>query len=389
MDKKILRQLNYRLIWNQFLKKPSGGKDSMVTVSDGLCGVNSQNFRDSYMSYWSRTTRFTEKKLLSSFKPNGVLSRTWTVRGTVHTFPTRDYEVHVFGSPVERYLMSHDRYARQLGVPNRQGRIAHLYEPLLDEIGKEKVTTEFVHNFLAVQLEKLGIKGKQKLERGWTSEKTMGVTWNGLYELSYLGMLSNAGRKGSGNLWTSTRHWLGRELSDQDPKVNARKLLLKYIDRYGPVTLKDIAYWTGHKVSFLTEMLSELKGEINSDTFPGSNEIYYLTEELQEYNSRSPHIIILPRFDSLIMGYSDKSRILDHRFLDRISVKAGVINPTILVNGFVQGVWRKNVKGKTMGITVELFRKVNDRDMKKISEKFSDFSSYEGMDADIRFRLPG
>lgn len=385
LDRNTLRKLNSRLIFSQFLKKSANGKSSLVDVSDALCGVNSQNFRDSYMSYWTRSTGFSENKLVSSIKPRGELSRTWTVRGTVHTFPTTDYKVHVFGSPVEKFLKSNDRYAKQLGVPDRETRIRKLYEPLLDEIGGSKVTTDFVHNFISDRLDSMGLKGRQKLERGWSSEKIMGPTWRGIHELSYLGLLSNAGRRGSGNLWMSTKHWLGYEPSDWNFYGNAKELVKKYIEKYGPVTIQDIAYWTGHKMSTLVEILADLKPEINNEQINDSLDKYYLTEEMESDYPPPPHIIVLPRFDSLIMGYRNKSRILDHDFLDRVSIQAGIIMPTILVDGFVKGVWSKSTKGKTLNISVEPFKKFTDRNMKTLERKFSKFAIHEGLNLNLKF----
>lgn len=385
LDKKILRKLNSRLISTQFLKKSAGGKSSLVDISDALCGVNSQNFRDSYMSYWTRSTSFSEKKLVSSIRPRGDLSRTWTVRGTVHTFPTSDYKVHVFGSPVERFLKSFDRYAKQLGVPDREARINRLYEPLLDEIGNKRVTTDYVHNFISDQLDRMGLKGRQELERGWSSEKLMGPTWTGIYELSYLGLISNAGREGSGNMWMSTRHWLGTEVGEPDFYGNATELIKKYIDRYGPVTLQDISYWTGHRVSTLNEVIKGLKGEINQEKVDGSSQPYFFMEELESDYPPPPHIAVLPRFDSLIMGYKDKTRILDHAYLDRISVQAGVIMPTILVNGFVQGVWKKKQSGKTLRITIDTFKKFSDKNKKAVENKFLKFAEHGELKLELKY----
>ncbi len=315
----------------------------------------------------------------------GDLSRTWTVRGTVHTFPTKDYSVHVFGSPVERALQSYDRYAKQLGVPEREIRIRKLYEPLLDEIGKRKVTTDFVHNFISDQLENMGLKGRRKLERGWSSEPIMGPAWRGIYELSYLGLLSNAGRKGSGNLWMVTKHWLGHELGDPNYYGNSKELVSRYITRYGPVTLKDIAYWTGHRISALKQILEGLKGEISHESVGGSSEQHYFADEPEKDYPKPPHIIILPRFDSLIMGYQDKSRILNHDHLGRISIQAGIIMPTVLIDGFAKGIWKKGIKGKTLNITVEPFEKFSDRSKKAMERKFAGFAGHEGLTLNLKF----
>lgn len=386
MDKGTLRKLNSRLLFQQNLSRPARGATPLVTVSDSCCGINSQNFRDSYMSFWSRSSGFTEEKLNSSIGPGGTLSRTWTVRGTVHTFPTKDYSVYVFGSPVERYLNAHDRYARQLGLPNREGRIRLLYEPLLDEMGNEKVSTDFVISYISTRLEEMGIKSQRHLSRGWSTEKILGPIWEGVTEMSYMGLLSNAGRKGSGNLWMSTKHWLGSELKEPDFEESASKLVKKYIEKYGPVTLKDIAYWTGHKIEFLKKILEKIRPEIQYEKNGGSSQFHYFVEKMDEDIPRPPSAIILPRFDSLIMGYSDKSRFLNPQFKDVVSAKAGVIKPTILLDGFVQGIWTKEKRGRSLRITVAQFRKFPQRSMKAVERKFTRFADHENLNLELKFR---
>ena len=386
IDKSILRKLNSKVIFTQCLVKSATGSASLVEVSDALCGVNSQNFRDSYMTYWARASGFNEKKLISSIKPSGALSRTWTVRGTVHTFPTRDYSTHVFGGPVERALKAHDRYARQLGLPaSRLERVKRLYGPLLDEIGNSKVSTDFVNQFISSRLEEMGIRGQRALSRGWSKERIMGPTWEGVMEMSYMGILSNAGRKGSGNLWMSTRHWLGSSFKHPDYAESATSLVKKYIQNYGPVTFSDIAYWTGHRKDFLKPILEDLESDIKILNLGETREKYYSIDELDSDYQKPPHALILPRFDSLMMSYLDKSRLFDPKFKQVVSAKAGIINPTILLDGFVQGIWRKEQKGKKLKITVVTFRKFSNRSKKAVEAKFAKYASHLELEPDLRY----
>ncbi len=384
LNKETLRKLNSKLIFTQYLTKSVSGDTSLIEVSDALCGVNSQNFKDSYMTYWARTSGFSEKKLLSGFKPGGTLSRSWTVRGTVHTFPTRDYLTHVFGGPAERALKAHDRYARQLGVPDRVARIKRLYEPLLDEMGQSMVSTDFVNQFISSKLEEMGIKGTMALTRGWTKERTDGPTWEGIMEMSYLGILTNAGRKGSGNLWMSTKNWLGTNDLEPSYKESATSLVKNYIKNYGPVTFSDIAYWTGHRKDFLKSILEDLRTDIQIIDI-GDHSSYYTMEELESDYEKPPHAIILPRFDSLMMSYLDKSRLMDLKFKEVVSAKAGIINPTILLDGFVQAIWRKGQKGKKVKISVKTFGKFSDNSKKAVEKKFEKYGNHLDLTPEISY----
>lgn len=388
IDKPALKKLNSRIISNQCLARSAKRSSSLVEISDALCGVNSQNYSDSYMSYWARNLSFSKDKLDSNLQPGGALSRTWTVRGTVHTFPSKNYNTYVFGSPVERYLKDWDRYAKQLNLPIQEDRVKLIYEPLLDAMGKTTVTTKFLLDFISDRLEEMGIKGRRSLKRGWSSDRVHGPTWAGQQEMSYMGLIANAGRKGSGNLWMNLKHWLGYGYREPDPGEASAKLLLRYIENYGPVTLQDMKYWTGHKTVFLNEKLKEIRSEINADIISGTSKKYYFVDETENDIPKPPHVIVLPRFDSLIMGYYDKSRIMRPQFKDRVSVKAGVIRPTVLLNGFVQAVWKKEIKGKKLRVTVEPFKKLEARDVKAVESGFLKFSEHEELNLEVNFDRP-
>ena len=126
MKGSTLKELNSRLLCSQFLSERARGSESLVQIASGCCGINSQNLSDSFLSFWARSASFSDQALTKEMGPGGDLLRMWTVRCTVHTFPARDYYTNVFGSPRDRVLSSHDRYARQLGLPGREERIRML-----------------------------------------------------------------------------------------------------------------------------------------------------------------------------------------------------------------------------------------------------------------------
>ena len=380
-----LRTLNRRLLSSQLLIKKARGKSSLISITEACSGINSQNFRDSFLSFWARAGSFSDKALLSGFKPKGDLSRTWTVRGTVHTFPSKDYYTHVFGSPRDRILASHDRYARQLGLPERQRRIELLYEPLLDEIKEEMVTKDFIGKFMAEKLGRLGLKGYMKLDRGWTSEATHGPTWTGIAEMSYLGLLSNAGRIGSGNRWMSTAHWLKSGTKVPDVDDCALKLVSSYIENYGPVSFSDIVYWTGHRKGDMSRIINSIRGNLVVDKFDNSDEEYFSLGNQYEGATPPPKVIILPRFDSLMMGHSDKSRFMSPERRNKVFISAGIINPTILLNGFVAGTWRKEGRKRGLGIHAAIFEEIGPSDRMAIEEKFSEYGDYLKSDVSVTF----
>ena len=384
MDKEVLKVLNRRLLASLNLTSKDGGVDSLIHIARSCVGINSQNLKDSYSSFWARAQKFSDSSLDGEMKPGGGLARTWTVRGTVHTFPSSDYYTHVFGSPRDRALSRHDSYARQLGLPQREDRTNIFYLPLLDEMGGEAVTSSYIGEFISEKLTKMGIKGRRHLSRGWSNETKYGPTWEGLMEMSYLGLIVNAGKKGSSSLWMSTEKWLKGRQKSPDPGECARDLIRLYIEKYGPVKLADIVYWTGHRKRDVQNAIDAIGTDLNKEMINGEGNPYYSLDMSEDYEE-PPRAIILPRFDSLVMGHSDKSRIMPVDKRERIITSTGIINPTVLIDGFIEGTWRKEKTGKVTTATVTSFRELSSQEKASVKEKFGEYAEYLDTKMKVKF----
>ena len=342
MNRRTLRMLNKKLLQMQCLSNKIRGSESVIKVSEACCGINSQDFKESLSSYWTRIENIKDKDFFSELKPKKGLVRTWTVRSTMHTIPSKDYYMYIFGSGRNKILSRYDRYARQLGIPRREVRVESLYQPLLDNIKGEAVTSNYIKQFMIDRLDGLGLASRAELRRGWTSQPTFGPSWIGITEMSYLGFLVSAGREGSESLWMNTSDYLNLGRSMPDPEDCTIKLVSEYIQRYGPVTRSDIAYWNNGLFSKeVDNCLRVLEKDLTQEHFQGSKETYYSYGRNSEETVEPPKVIILPEFDSIVMGYKDKSRFLSKENLKNVSRPQGNIRRTILLDGFISATWVK------------------------------------------------
>ncbi len=222
LDPSVLRGLNRRLLGSQYLSRRASGPRAVVKVAEAVCGINSQDLQESVSSFWARIDGFRDSDLTSELRPKGGLVRTWTVRSTMHTIPSKDYWVHVFGGPGRRFQPWFDRTAKKRGIPDRDFRIRFLYQPFLDHIKGRTVTSSELKQFMVERLAQHGLRSKMKLQRGWSSTPTHGPSWTGMSEMSYLGLLVSAGRKGSEGLWMSSADYLG--LSETFPILKSALL---------------------------------------------------------------------------------------------------------------------------------------------------------------------
>jgi hypothetical protein len=383
MDDGTLRSLNNKLLASQFLTQRARDPEAIVKVAEACCGINSQDFLESFDSFWSRVDHFQDSKLLSELRPKGGLVRTYTVRGTMHTIPSKDFWIHVRGSPYRRFASMIDRVAERRGLPERSFRTEKLYEPFLNRIKGRSATTNEIKNFMVGRLDELGFKGKMKLMRGWSSTPSYGPAWTGIAEMAYMGLIVNTGRKGSESLWMSAKDWFGSKQKIPDTGDCMVQLVRKYIESYGPVSLQDITYWTFLLKSDVVKALEALKEDLTVESF-GSKQEYYSIER-DDVSAPVPNVIILPEFDSLMMGYKDKSRFLANDHLKKIFWGLGGIHRTILVDGFVSAFWKRKKSNKEMMIDVKALRDLTQREKRSIDEAFQSYAEYKETSGHVQF----
>jgi hypothetical protein len=357
-----------------------------VRVAEACCGVNSQDYMESFSSFWARIGRFRDSDLTAEFGPKGGLVRIRTVRGTMHTIPSKDYWIHLFGSPgYRRFLSLYDRAARKRGIGDRDFRIRYLYQPLLDHLNGRAVTANEVTHFIVDKLEHHGIRSRMKLQRGWSSQATIGPSWTGIGEMSSLGLMISAGRRGSETLWASTADWLDTKRRPSNPEECYVDLIRKYIENYGPVTRDDIVYWTFLLTKDVDRAIGSLRKDLTVENFGTKQEYFSVNGEVKRLDD-PPEAIVLPEFDGLLMGHKDKSRYLDKSHVKRVFWGLGGIHRTILLDGFAGAIWKRKKTNKEMVVDIIPLRPLTGTEKSSIEEEFARYADYRATKISTNFR---
>ena len=370
---------------SQYLSRKASGPRAVVKVAEACCGMNSQDLLESYSSFWARVSGFRDSDLTSELRPKGGLVRTWTVRSTMHTIPTKDYWVYVFGGPGRRFQQWFDRTAKKRGIPDRDFRIRFLYHPFLDHIKGRAATSKEVKQFMIERLTQHGLRSRMKLQRGWSSKPTHGPSWTGMSEMSYLGLLVSAGRRGSESLWMRSTDYVASPRRLPDPEKCTVELVRKYIEHYGPVTREDIVYWSFLRKDQVDPALDSLKKELTKENF-GSREEYFSFGEDSGEAVEPLGVVILPEFDSLMMGYKDKSRFLSRGRIKNVFGSFAAVNRTILLDGFVAATWKRKKNRSGLLVNVSPLRPLKAGEKRSIEEEFANYAEYQGTEISAEFK---
>ncbi len=124
-----------------------------------------------------------------------------------------------------------------------------------------------------------------------------------------------------------------------DESEAIRELVRRYIGAYGPVTLDDVAWWTGIAKEKCRRALTDLGGEVEAVEVEG------WSGPLMQIAGAAPHdlddhVKALPLLDPYVQGYRDRNRFLDAELHDHVYDGGGNSSATVVHRGRVIGVWQ-------------------------------------------------
>ncbi|MET7599103.1 winged helix DNA-binding domain-containing protein [Streptomyces sp. NPDC004082] len=222
-----------------------------------------------------------------------------------------------------------------------------------DAMLRQRVLGTYRRELAAVDLEELAEAGRSVMSDGRPRSpselaKALATRWPepGLRPLSEMlvaallpmvqmpprGLWKEKG--GVRNVMIST--WLGREIdplpSDTDDPVG-QALVRRYLAAYGPAASSDLRAWCG--LAGLPAAVAALRAELISFRDGRGRELLDLPDAPRPDPDTPVPVRFLPAFDNAILGYHDRSRIIDDRHRP-LSVSGERV---VLVDGRVAATW--------------------------------------------------
>lgn len=153
-----------------------------------------------------------------------------------------------------------------------------------------------------------------------------------------------------------------------------RNLALRYFSSHGPATERDFAWWAG-----MTLEEARLAIKTTSDLVPVDLEgtIYWAVGNPPPRETVESGFL-LPPFDEYLLGYRERSTILDQDQTKRVNPGGGMIKPTLVLNGEILGTWRSKVRKSRMEVSIQPFGDIdsNQKDLIDLAaNRLADFKS--------------
>ena len=315
------RQLNRATLHRQMLLRREAV--DVVEAVRRVVALQAQAAASPYLALWNRVEDFDPSNLDAAFADRAVVKAT-LMRITLHAVHAEDYpEFHNAMQTILRSSRLTDvrkistgrssidvdellpRLARFAAVPRTDAEIRDLLEELLGE----------------------------RNQRAWRAVRTFaplhyvptGAPWSFSTPSSFVAAPNQPGP------------------TAQDESV--QWLLLRYLQAFGPATAQDCSQFTFLRRPAVLAALRALGDQVKELPGPDGTTLFDVSDAALPAEDTVAPPRLLPMWDSILLAYSDRSRVVPSEYRPLIFRRNGDVLPTLLVDGYVAGVWRAVEEG--------------------------------------------
>lgn len=184
----------------------------------------------------------------------------------------------------------------------------------------------------------------------------------------------------SGSWKTSQYGWrVAPEIPRPTAEDGRRWLVERYLDRFGPVTMADLRWWTGLTAAQVRRALATI--DTDGVTVGGEDAWMLTGQRLPEAEGVS----LLPGLDPTPMGYTDRAWFLGAHG-DALFDRNGNVGPTVWLDGRIVGGWATDASGV---VRTRLLEQVGARATEAVAHEAAALTRWlDGVSVTPRFRTP-
>ena len=357
------RVLNRALLARQLLLRRT--TMGVPAALEHLVGIQAQVPDSPYIALWSRLAGFAIPDLARLVQSRRAV-RIVVMRSTIHLVTSRDcLPLRSLMQPaVERGLWT-GQYGRALKGLDREA-IATAGRALVDE-----------------QPRRFADIGAQ-LRRRWPDRDPMALAMavRGLVPLVQVPPRGIWGSNAA-PLHTSAGSWL---LPHRARTLSIDTVVLRYLEAFGPASARDFQEWSG--LTGAAPIFEKLRRRLRAFKDDNGRELLDLPEGRRPRRDVPAPPRFLPEFDNVLLGHSDRTRIIADRHRTRTFAGAGLMAGTVLIDGFVGARWRLERVPRLSTLVVEPFDRLaaaTRAEIEKEGERLLNFFCGDAAAHDVRF----
>ncbi len=259
---------------------------------------------------------------------------TWPMRGTIHFVPAED----------AKWMVETLSYKKASKLSWHQ-KLLEIDEAMLAKV-REVVTAELKGGNRRSRPELMALFESNDLPTGQQ---------RGYLYLSYLaetGVICQGPLDGKQQTFVLLDEWTEPVKLERDEAIAV--LTRRYFTSHGPATIQDFANWTGLGITEAKKGLEAVKDALSVERHDDKD--YWLSKEVAAHLHPPKGLHLLPGFDEFILGYKDRTAVLEPEHMRYIVPgNNGVFRPMIVLDGRIVGTWARAVKKTSVDVGFAVF----------------------------------
>lgn len=310
------RQLNRATLKRQLLleREPLNATEAVRRV----VALQAQEAASPYVALWNRTSPFAAADLDAAFANHEVVKAP-LMRITLHAVHREDY-------PAVQSAMLHTLRSSRLGdtrftssglsIPEADA----LVSDLVAFAEQPRSTTEIL---------------------GWLEARVGGAARALWWALRTFSPLFHTPTGGPWSFETRPTYLAADPAPDHErPERSVEHLVWRYLEGFGPASVPDMAQFALIKRTTLRRALQTLSDVLVQVEGPDGVDLFDVPDAtIPDADTPAPPRL-LPMWESSLLAYHDRSRVIPPDYRKLVTRRNGDVLPTLLVDGYVAGVWR-------------------------------------------------
>lgn len=312
------------------------------TPADTVRHMAAMQAQDYHASLWAVGLRTKDATLIDveDAIARGDIVRTWPMRGTLHLLAREDVRWMVALLAPRVQAANAARLARDYGLDAATlARAQRVVEQAL-ATGAPVMRSALYAHMEAAGIASANARGLQLLN------------W-----LAHESVICQGPRHGKQPTFVLLDAWVpAAPPLARDEALH--RLALRYLQGHGPATVADLAWWSGLTQKDAQQALRSAASALEQETHDG---IAWWWHRDAPAASRSRAVHLLPAFDEYLIGYRDRTPVLDVALTRRVIGANGLVAATAIIEGRVAATWKRDAASEG-GITLEPLRALDDDD---------------------------
>jgi hypothetical protein len=319
----------------------SGTPRTPRDVVSHLCAIQAQDYLGALWAVGLRMRDASELALETALADRTII-RTWPLRGTLHFVAAEDARWML-------ELLAPGVIARNAGRQERENGVT--------EAVLKRARTAVRRGLTGGSLTRNALY--EMLQKSRVTVSGLQLVWR----LAHEGLICFGPRQGKQQTFVLLDEWL--PASPAKPREAAlAELARRYFHGHAPATVADFAWWSGLPAADARKAIMLAQPDVEQ-------------REPSPHSDKSIHL--LPPFDEFVVGYKDRSDVIDPAFARKVNNGGGMLQAVVIADGRVVGTWKRTLKPSAVDIDISAFRSFQRKETTALNAACDRYATFLGL----------